>query len=897
MSELLKSYVRYLGGLLGIVVQEQATVAIFELEEDIRKLARSVRQNFSNEVLGKLTSLTDNLEPSVAYQVLKAFTNYFQLTNLSEQQANIEKSKNTDINKFGEIIDYIEKNNIPAEKLQEILDNLFISPVFTAHPTEAKRRSILLLLQRIQTLLQDRENYNEIILAELICSEITTLWQSDEIRNRQPLVEDEIRNGIYYFENILCNLIPEIYLELKVALNTYIKDFDFRIPAFLKFGSWIGGDRDGNPFVTPEATKETLLIQHQTIIKHYIEVTKKLHQELSQSEFQIKVSSVLKNSLLSDKEIFPELFNYQEEQNEYECYRLKLAIIIKKLNNKLNNLKINTYNSPEELIAELKILKNSLNENLGNRVAITKIEPLILAIQVFGFHLATLDVREHSLVHEEALAEIFQVTNTCENYKSLTESEKVVLLTREILSNRPLIPQLINLSEETTKTVNTFNAISTIKKTYGDSSVENYIISMAEKPSDVLEVLLLAKDTGIFSLSNKGLTKFKIIPLFETIEDLNSASAVLDSLYNNNAYRQFIDKQGSLQEVMIGYSDSNKDGSYLTAHWMLYRTQQQIKEITESNGIKLRLFHGRGGTTSRGGGGPLAKAILAQPPGTVGGQLRVTEQGEMISTQYGHAKVAKSNINELISAVVLASLKDNPDNRESYWSDAIIKMADTSKRIYRKFVDYPGFYEFYENISPIRELTTMNIGSRPTKRKSSNKIEDLRAVPWVFGWTQNRCIFPTWYGMGSALENFITESKNNLILVREMYQEWAFFKAVLDNCEMTLVKSDMQILKRYSTLVENPKLVEHFIPLLLDEHRKTIKYILEVTDQKELLEHNQNLKNILFIRNHYLDPLSHIQVDLLKRYRNCKDESRKQQLLKCIQLSINGIASGMKNTG
>jgi len=902
MTEELKDYVRHLGTLLGTTIQEQAGVELFELEESIRKTAREVRRNFSQDALNRLISFTTNLDEKRANDILRAFTIYFQLGNLSEQRDTINKT-NAAVSTHHELpnslLDAIRRcadEGLTLDQTLSMWKNLLIMPVMTAHPTESKRRTVLDLLDRIQRTLNPHNKF----ATEQVLAELAVLWQSTDTRARKPEVADEVSNGLYYFIHVLYNTIPSLLNSFNQALKEqYNAEFtSLFLP--LRFGSWIGGDRDGNPNVLPESTFAALEQHNQALLGKYLQTLDDLIRYFSQSTGQASFSESLTKSTQHDLEDFQELFTKLESHYLMEPYRVKLTAVRERVRLALEDPgDPRGYVTAEQLLNDLELVAESLSKNKGTRPRTHRLDPFIAQVRIFGFHLASLDIREDSHAHSAALSEIFQKVGICERYDELGEPEKQAILLRELESPRPFMPPLTDLSELTQKVVRVFDTIRNGKARFGQRAIENYIISMATHPSDVLEVLLLLKERQVTSSSGdtSGNQKviLNIVPLFETIDDLRRASDVMKQLYHFPPYRRHLHSQSDLQEIMIGYSDSNKDGSYLTSHWELYRAQKDLMVVTNREKISLRLFHGRGGTTGRGGGGPLNQAIRSLPSGTWSGMIRVTEQGEMISTNYSHRTIAHRNLEEFINAVIISRFESTPRSKEPAWEETVRQAAQVSFDAYRTLLNEPDFIEFYTQITPIRELESLNIGSRPAKRRSAFGIKDLRAVPWVFSWTQNRCLLPTWFGVGTALKHVYDSV--GLAKLQEMYHEWPFFSSIIRNCEMTMVKSDMNIVSRYGSLVQNPDIRHHFLTHLLNEHSLAVHMLLKLTGQQQLLDHNPTLREILFVRNHYLDPLSYIQVDLLKRYRSETNQEKCGQLLENIKLSINGIASGMKNTG
>jgi phosphoenolpyruvate carboxylase len=910
MFNSIRDFVRFLGVHLGTVLVEQAGDSMFALEEDIRTTARTVRKNFSQESFDKLINLTSGLDSTTAITMLRAFAIYFQLANLSEQvdtvvKTNSGKDQECPPESFLDALAQLKMSGMSGDELQELLNKTLVVPVLTAHPTEAKRRTVLDLLARLNGSLESLWSKPESkkladSLHEKILTELTVLWQTDEVRSQKLDVLDEVKNGAFHLESVIFKVLPQLYADLQSAIDTHYPGEGIQVPKVLVFGSWIGGDRDGNPFVTPEITKQTVNLHRDTILQLYLKETRRLLRLLSQSTERISISQELTDSLEKDRKDFPDDLAWFEKRYPNEAYRQKFAMISKRLQLAATDSSTALgYRRPGHLLEDLAIVERSLLAGKAKRLVSTELASFQRQVQLFGFHLATLDIRQHSAKHLATLSEIFSSTGVTNDLSALSEENRAQLYSHEILNPRPLLSNLSELSPETTQIVDVLRTVLELQDLCGPETIENYIISMSEQPSDVLAVLLLAKEVGLFKVHNDGscTSSINVVPLFETIDDLRRAPAVMEKLLSDKAYALNLEARDKLQEIMLGYSDSNKDGGYITSHWELYKAQKALTEVTDKHGISVRFFHGRGGTTGRGGGGPLNRAILAQPSGTIKGALRVTEQGEMVSTNYSHETVAHRNLEECLHATLLSTsgILDNTDTGE--WEAITESLSQHSFNYYREFVSDSEFPDFFYQITPFNELSTLNIGSRPSKRKKGGSIDDMRAVPWVFSWTQNRCLFPTWYGAGTALTGFARTS-GGLAKLQEMYQEWSFFQTILANCEMTLAKTDMNILKRYSSLVKDVSVRDRLLTKLLEEFERIKEALLSITKQNEILEHNQTLKEYLKVRDRYLDPLNYIQVDLLKRYRQLDVlHSEKAELLKAIQVSITGIASGMKNTG
>jgi phosphoenolpyruvate carboxylase len=928
-KERLTTVIGLLENLLHVVLLEQAGSAVVQTKERIKLLAKELRNQFSEERFTELRTLTTHLDIDTAVSVLRAFTINFQLINLAEQQETVHLTREAMRaaapapypDSIPEAIALLKQAGFSASDMQALLHRLQILPVFTAHPTESKRRTVLDKLQRIAKHLADCVHpallpQERLRAEQAICTEITTHWQTDEVRVTKPSVLDEVRNGLFYFDTTLFHLVPEIYRDLEEALTTYYPGEHFTIPAFLRFGSWIGGDQDGNPFVTPEITESTLRIQKSFILHRYLEMTHTLIHYCSPSINQVRVSSELLESIAQDVATFSQATYPVMNRNVYEPYRRKLSLILRRLR---NTESVNRSGSPvageasfvypntDALLQDLRLIEHSLLTHKGERLARDLLKNFLWQVAVFGFHLATLDVRQHSERHTQALTEIFTALHLLEKpLPELAEAERTALFTREILTRQPLMIREMEFSAPTRDTLRVFTRIRKLLQEISPEAISTYIISMTQQPSDALAVQFLAKEAGLFRTLPDGTatSALHIVPLFETIADLRSASQVMEQLFRNPAYQLQLQARGKVQEIMIGYSDSNKDGGYLTSNWELYKAQKALGQMAEQHGITLRIFHGRGGTTGRGGGGPLNRAILAQPRGTVSGQIKLTEQGEVISSKYGDAAIAHRYLHQVVHAVLLASAAQQiappPPAQEAVWEEVMEELSTKAFTVYRQLVyEEPGFLEFFFQATPIAELGLLNIGSRPTKRRQTNRIEDLRAIPWVFSWTQNRCLLPAWYGVGSALQHFAAQGASQIALLRQMYTEWRFFQTVLDNCQMAIAKADLRITAQYATLVQKQEIRERILHHLQEEYKWTVQMILQITQQQHLLDNELFLQQAIQLRNPSIDSLNYMQIGLLKRLRETPpdDTVQKENLIAAILLSINGIAAGMKSTG
>ncbi len=935
----LSATIHHLGDLLGEVIRQQAGEPIFALEERVRRLAKANHANGGGHE-AEIEAAIANLTIDQARDLIKSFTIYFALVNLAEQLQRIWVLRERDRERPDEprsesiaaAVAALRRQGVPAAELQAWLDRARIVPVFTAHPTEAKRRTTLEKLRRIAEAVE--RTFDPATLpaeraaqAPLIAAEIVGLWQSDEVRVVRPTVIDEVKNGLYYFEASLFDLIPRLYRELEQALTTCYPEHGWRVQPLLRFGTWMGGDRDGNPFVTPEVTVQTVRLLREAALKRHIAAIEEISHRLSMSSRQVGISAALAESLAADARDFPAVAELLAHRNPYEPYRQKCTYIRERLLLALDHARTSRpdwlagpgaagdprrYVAADDLLRDLRLMDLSLRENRGALIADGALHDLIRAAEVFGLHVATLDIRQHSERHAAALAEIFARAGICDDYLALDEPARAGLLSKELSDPRPIIPAHPNYSADTLETVETFRTIAALLEQLSPGAIQTYIISMTRGPSDILAVLLLAKEAGLYRPA-EGISQLDIAPLFETGADLAAASDVMESCLRLSAYREHLRLRGDVQEVMIGYSDSNKDGGYLAANWALYQAQRELRDLAAREGLELRLFHGRGGAIGRGGG-PANRAILAQPPGSIGHQIKMTEQGEVISDRYGLPELAHRHLEQVVNAVLLAGFAPRTDPPPE-WEATLEHLAAVARTRYRKLVyETPEFLRYFRTATPIAEISRLKIGSRPASRKNSDRIEDLRAIPWVFSWMQSRHTLPGWYGLGYALADFIGSSELNvqhltvkepelvthrskLIMLQEMYAKWPFFRAVIDNAQMILGKADMRIARHYAGLVPEPEVAQRIYNEIREEYERAAQMVCLVAQTDVLLGNAPVLRTSIDRRNPYVDPLSYIQVELLRRLRAAPDGPNHAALEDLILLSISGIAAGVKNTG
>jgi phosphoenolpyruvate carboxylase len=911
----LRADVRLLGEILGSTMKRHGGKELFEIEERIRELSKSLRNRADRRREKELLDLLRALDLETSVGVIRAFAAYFQLTNIAEQHHRIrrrrfyalETPETPQPGSLADLFERLSKSRVDPVGVGRVIGKLAIQPVITAHPTEAVRRSLLEKHRRIADLLGelDRKDLPSLLrdgLREDLEREVEAIWLTDELRRFQPSVLDEVTNALYYFDVVLFEAVPDFLEELHRAAS--------RLPGLeisenvtpLRFGSWVGGDRDGNRFVTPSVTWETLLRQRELVLSKYLRAVDELGSRMSESERFCPPLDGLVESLGRDRSRFPERAREAEARNPEEPYRQKLGFIRERLERtRTGSREEGAYLSPNELVDDLATIEESLRSNETGSAA--RVRRLMLQVGTFGFHLASLDLRQSSERHADALTELTDAVGIIPTYGKRSEADRVRFLTEELLTPRPLLGIDARTSESTAETLEVFRVARRALDELGEESIGTYVISMAKDVSDVLAVLALAKEAGLYRPpvgSGDIVARLRVAPLFETIDDLRRAPDVMAHLFENPVYRPVLVAQGGLQEVMLGYSDSSKDGGILTSSWELFKAQEALSEVARGHEIDLRLFHGRGGSVGRGGG-PSHQAILAQPKGSVDGRIKITEQGEVVSTKYGLPEIALRSLELQTSAVIEASLPGEPNEaRLSRWREVMERLSALAFDAYRDTVRRAGFTEYFLDATPVEELQHLHIGSRPARRKTRSKgLEDLRAIPWVFGWTQSRHLLPGWLGVGSALEAFVSrKSSKELRILREMFRHWPYFRSTLSNIEMALAKADFQIARQYAERLPGGKGRKLF-ERLEEEYHRTSRRVLQVTGQRTLLEKTPVLKRSIELRNPYVDPMSYLQVELLARYRKKGARAREtqDQLLYAILLTINGIASGLRNTG
>ncbi|CAN7158296.1 phosphoenolpyruvate carboxylase [Polaromonas sp. LjRoot131] len=918
--------IRLLGRILGDVIREQEGVAAYELIEQVRKLSVTFRRDADPEADKALKKLLKGLSGDQTVSVIRAFTYFSHLANLAEDRHHIrrravhERAGDTQEGSIEVALARLRWAGISTRTISNTLAHSFVSPVLTAHPTEVQRKSILDAERDIAQLLTARDDIKALALAhnaakdaltprELAANEaqlrarVMQLWQTRLLRFSKLTVADEIENALSYYEATFLREIPKLYANLERELGNQ------PVHSFLRMGQWIGGDRDGNPNVSADTLNYALGRQAEVALRHYLTEVHFLGGELSQSAMLVDFSPEMRALAESSPDT--------SEHRKDEPYRRALTGVYARLAATLKDLTggeaarhavapQNAYLKSEDFLADLRTIETSLRAHHGEAIVAQRLHPLIRAVEVFGFHLATVDLRQSSDKHEEVVAELLAVARIEAHYAKLDEAAKRVLLVGLLNDARPLRVVGSDYSAHAQSELAIFEAARTARARFGKEAIRHYIISHTETVSDLLEVLLLQKEVGLMhgTLDGNATNDLIVVPLFETIEDLRNAAPIMREFYALPGIAQLVKRSGAEQDIMLGYSDSNKDGGIFTSNWELYRAEIALVELFDvlanSHNIQLRMFHGRGGTVGRGGG-PSYQAILAQPPGTVRGQIRLTEQGEVIGSKYANPEIGRRNLETLVAATLEATLLQPTKPATKAFLQAAAGLSEASMAAYRALVyDTPGFTEYFFSATPIREIAELNIGSRPASRKASQKIEDLRAIPWGFSWGQCRLTLPGWYGFGSAIAQMLNEGgtpaarKEALALLQKMYKQWPFFRTLLSNMDMVLAKSDLALASRYSELVGDARLRKKIFGAIEAEWHLTAEALGLITGEKQRLAGNAALQRSIRHRFPYIDPLHHLQVELVRRYRAGQADQRVQT---GIHISINGIAAGLRNTG
>ena len=834
---------------------------------------------------------------------------------------------------------------VKAERVRSLLRSCLVEPVFTAHPTEARRRSVLFKLRRLSDLVEPLDDprltsHERLRLFDRIREEVTSLWLTEEVRGRVPRVLDEVRNGLYYFEESLWELVPRLYRELEEALASAYPGEAFDLPPFLRFGSWIGGDRDGHPHVTAQVTEQTLRLHRETAFSLYEGSLAELERELSVAAEPREISEELAGSLDADAAAMPELAASLNLHFASEPYRRKGGFMQARIAaaRRINAARLRerrragtaaegdddpvlgqaqrlwgtgappepprpdddriAYAGPDALGEDLRLIAESLRQHRGARLADGLVADLLRRVAVFGFHLARLDLRQHSEVVAAATAEVLQVAGVEPDFLALDLPARARVLAREIANPRPIVRPLGGYSPQTAETIALFQTIARLQQELGPDACNVFIVSMTAGTADVLAPLLFAKEAGLFDPGPQARSTLQVVPLFETIEDLHRSAGLMEELFALPVYARQLEAWRGQQQIMLGYSDSNKDGGFVTANWELYRAQRALVDACRQAGATLLLFHGRGGAIGRGGG-PTGRAIMAQPPGALNGRLRLTEHGEVAFARYAHPGIAHRHLEQTIHAVIRASLLPAAEGSHDQWTAEMEGLSPVALESYRRLVyGDPDFVRYFHQATPIDAITGLRIGSRPAQREHSARIEDLRAIPWVFSWTQSRHGLPGWYGLGGAYAAQV-EAKGEEAGRRwaEMYREWPFFRSLIDNAQLSMGKADLAVARIYDALAE-PALRARIFPRIVEEWRRTREAVLTATGRSALLDISPVLRRSIRLRNPYVDPLSFVQVSLLARLRATPDQAPERDALqRLLALTVNGIAAGLQSTG
>ena len=926
VQEALSVDIRLLGSMLGQAIQRLSGDQAFQRVEGLRAAAKELRAAPTPDSARALRNQLAGLDVVELRTLTRAFSIYFDLINLAEQRARVRALRRRAATLGSQpqsespeaAFRSLAGRGIGAESVSSMLQSALICPVFTAHPSEARRRTILGKLESIEHLL-DRLEYGQLLAQErgqvlaAVAQEVETFWLTSTVRLERPSVLDEVRQNLQIVEETLFDVVPRVYREVEDALHAVYAGAACKVPPFLRFGSWIGGDRDGHPHVTHQVTVEAVRLQQTTALKHYLECLEKLQRGLSHSDQWVNPGEPFRAVLANNATLLQD----PALAASHEPYRALCQAMYMRLKRTLDHaqrwrpawgekqppLPAEIYHSGDQLLHDLRALQADLHAQGATSAAAGSVQEMIRLVEVFGLHLLTLDIRQHSGRHAQAVDEIFRNAGVHGSYLKLPPEQRLLCLQQELEQKRPLIPtRLTAYSDDTTEVIETFRTMEAILEQQAPEALQNYIISSTTEPAHLLEVLLLAREAGLFRPS-EGISRIDILPLFEALEPLRDSARILDRLFQIPIYRRQIELRGNRQEVMLGYSDSSKESGALQSAWALDQTQRALVELGKHRGITIQMFHGRGGAIGRGGG-PANKAILAQPPGTVNGRLRMTEQGEVIADRYGHHAIAERHLEQVINALFRSSFPEAEESRgekgvSTDWSAILDQLAERACHHYRKLVyENPEFLHYFEQATPIEEIARLKIGSRPTRRAGvTTSIDNLRAIPWVFSWMQCRHTLPGWFGLGSALEEFLKthDQPDGLQTLQTMYKHWPFWSTLIDNAQMILAKADMTIARLYADLVDDPAVAARIFGEIRDEYDRTCRLVCLIAGQDQLLDSMPILQTSIQRRNPYVDPLSFVQLVLLGRLR--AGEEPAEDIRTGVLESINGVASGLKNTG
>ncbi|BDZ74587.1 phosphoenolpyruvate carboxylase [Methylophaga marina] len=926
----LRQHVRFLGHILGEVIDERAGREVYETVERLRKGFINLRKDDNALLRTELLSFLNTLDATTLREVIRAFNLYFSLLNTAEEAFNyhnrlIQLRNGRDLwhGSYLDTLNQFKQEGVTLEQLQHMMDTMVYMPVFTAHPTESKRRTLMEILRRIFLLDEKLTNdpltaFEEERTRSEIKKQVQLLWSTDEVRAVKPTVRDEIKNGLYYFNVSLFDAVPRSYRNMENAIRRVYKDeidagASFKVPGYIQFGSWIGGDRDGNPYVTAETTDMAIQLQKRTVIRRYLEDVTKLSYQLTHSQPLCEISDELAANIDESEQRYAGAFRAKPDRFLNEPYRRKLYMMRHRLEDNLRLLQQYfrpdleptalglAYDNEDELLQDLRLIQQSLIVHGDAELAGSELTDLIRLVETFGFYLYHLDVRQESTLHTEAVSEVLRQTGLCDDYQQLDETQRQSVLT-DLLARHDL-PSLPELEGQNKEILSVFQLMTRLQQEVSTNAFGSYVISMTHQASHILEVLTLGRFAGLCGYTEDGNTycHLRVSPLFETIEDLSHIEPVMSALLENEHYRRLLSASGNLQEVMLGYSDSCKDGGILASVWNLYQAQQRISHLAEQHGVQCRMFHGRGGTIGRGGG-PTHDAILSQPVGTVQGQIKFTEQGEVLSFKYGNIETAAYELGMGVSGLMKASrsLVAKTHHDEPAFMDVMHQLTAYGEQSYRKLTENTaGFLDYFYEVCPVTEIGMMNIGSRPSHRKQGDRSKaSVRAIGWVFSWAQSRHTLPAWYGIGTALEQWHQNDPEKIETLRRMVKEWRFFSALLSNTQMSLSKADMNIARRYAALCENAFQGQQVFEVISAEYHRTVEQVLLVVGEDKLMSETPALRSSLRRREPYLDPINYIQILLLQRYReNALSEDERDKWLDPLLRTISAISAGMRNTG
>ncbi|MBL0937604.1 MAG: phosphoenolpyruvate carboxylase [Gemmatimonadaceae bacterium] len=911
----LREDIRLLGRLLGDTVREQEGALVFDVVEQTRQAAIRFAREGRAEDRAQLHALLDDLPPDETLSVVRAFAYFLQLANIAEDTHRARRRRQheregsparggTLEHALSAVLKALPADQA-ARQIREFFRDALVSPVLTAHPTEVQRQSTQRAMQEIATLLdtRDRTDLTPIEEAENATSlkqHVLTLWHTRLVRAERLRVIDEVRNGIAYYRSTFFSEVPRLYAETQALVESQAPGEAWPDSPFLRVGSWIGGDRDGNPFVTAAILRDTLKLQAAAAFEHYLNEVHTLGGELSLSQVLRPVTPALESLAASSPDT--------SSQRRDEPYRRALSGVYARVVATARGLDVPViltrsavgeavpYDSPDALRADLEVVRDSLVAHGVGTLADGRLRRLLTATRVFGFHLAPVDMRQNADVHERVVGALLAAAGVCTDYTSLDETARVKLLASELEGTRPLWSSHLPYDAAIQGELDIVFAAHDLRARFGAAALPHYIISKCDGLSDLLEVAVLLKEAGLAHGGHTASSGLDIVPLFETIGDLQRAGEVMAQAFALPVYRALVKSRGDRHEVMLGYSDSNKDGGFLTSGWELYQAELALMQVFTEHGVHLRLFHGRGGSVGRGGG-PSYDAILAQPAGAVRGQIRITEQGEVIASKYATPDLGRRNLELLVAATLEATLTDhaNEAERAVEFHPLMERLSNAAFRAYRALVyETPGFVQYFRESTPLAEIATLNIGSRPSSRTASDRIEDLRAIPWVFAWAQCRAMLPGWYGFGSAVAAVLAEDPSALPTLQRMNKEWPFFRTLLSNVDMVLAKSDLRVASRYAELVRDPELRHTIFSRIEAEWQRTRDALVQITGETEFLVDNPLLARSMATRFPYMDPLNHLQIALLRRFRETGDEDR---VRRGIHITINGIAAGLRNSG